>query len=268
MVKPMAPTLPPIDVFRRARRAAARDSAPEVRPVPQITLAGRRSGGITIQGRSKHKPSWIAADVAGTTPWIPSNNHAAMPWSTTTITCHSRKFRTGKPSGGPCGAGEKASLAKIGPLSGRDLHWCRWHLGLAILRRGNQANNCSKGAGTWLVAGGQADDRELGPAAWLDEAARRSRNHCCSAVRVGDAASGNRCSDCARDGSRRKRPPPPSLDPEQVHQMVLDLAALRQTVEQLGASQVQMGREMARLQSALVDILVKMPEPPLQTRRR
>ena len=65
-----------------------------------------------------------------------------------------------------------------------------------------------------------------------------------------------------------KAPAAPSLDPEQMHQMALDLAALRQTVEQLGAGQVQMGREMARLQSALVDILVKMPEPPPQTRRR
>jgi hypothetical protein len=65
-----------------------------------------------------------------------------------------------------------------------------------------------------------------------------------------------------------KTPAAPSLDPEQVHQIALDVAALRQNVEQLSASQNQMAREMARLQSDLVDMLVKIPEPPPQRRER
>jgi hypothetical protein len=67
-------------------------------------------------------------------------------------------------------------------------------------------------------------------------------------------------------------PAAPSLDPEQVHQIALDVAALRQNVEQLTAGQDQMAREMTRdmtrLESALVDILVKIPEPPPQRRGR
>jgi hypothetical protein len=69
-----------------------------------------------------------------------------------------------------------------------------------------------------------------------------------------------------------KAPAPSSIDPEQVQQMVRDLAALRQTVEQLAASQDQMmretAREMARLESSLVNILLKIPEPPPQRRGR
>jgi hypothetical protein len=69
-----------------------------------------------------------------------------------------------------------------------------------------------------------------------------------------------------------KAPAAPSLDPEQVHQIALDVAALRQNVEQLSASQDQMAREMrrdiARLESDLVDILLKIPEPPPQRRGR
>ena len=63
-----------------------------------------------------------------------------------------------------------------------------------------QADNRDKGPGTWLVAGSQGDDRELRPAAWLDEATGRSRKHCRSAGRAGDAASVTRCADCATDG--------------------------------------------------------------------
>jgi small-conductance mechanosensitive channel len=65
-----------------------------------------------------------------------------------------------------------------------------------------------------------------------------------------------------------KAPAAPSLDPEQVHQMTQGLAALRETVQQLAAGQDRMAREMARLETDLVDILVKMPEPPPQTRGR
>ena len=54
----------------------------------------------------------------------------------------------------------------------------------------------------------------------------------------------------------------PAVDPEQVHQMARDLGALRQTVEQLAAGQDRMGRVMERLEGAVAEILVKIPEPP------
>jgi len=54
----------------------------------------------------------------------------------------------------------------------------------------------------------------------------------------------------------------PSLDPAQVQQMVQNLAAVRETVQELAAGQTQMAREIAKLESALVEILMKMPEPP------
>jgi hypothetical protein len=62
-----------------------------------------------------------------------------------------------------------------------------------------------------------------------------------------------------------KAPAAPSIDPEQVHRMAMDLTALRQTVEQLAASQDQMVREIARLKAADGEILAKVtpaPTPP------
>jgi hypothetical protein len=53
-----------------------------------------------------------------------------------------------------------------------------------------------------------------------------------------------------------------SIDPEQVHQIGLDLAALRQTVEQLTAGQDQMAREITGLQTSDKEILEKIPAPP------
>jgi hypothetical protein len=64
-----------------------------------------------------------------------------------------------------------------------------------------------------------------------------------------------------------KEPAAPSLDREQMQQMARDLAALRQNVDQLIASQNQMARQMARLQSDLVDVLLKMPEPQRRERQ-
>jgi hypothetical protein len=64
-----------------------------------------------------------------------------------------------------------------------------------------------------------------------------------------------------------KAPAAPSLDPEQVQQMTQSLAALRETVGQLAAGQDRMAREMARLESDLVDILLKMPEPQRRERQ-
>ena len=57
-------------------------------------------------------------------------------------------------------------------------------------------------------------------------------------------------------------PATPSIDPEQVHQIVVDLAALEQTVDQLAASQDKIGRNIDTLQGAVGEILVKIPEPP------
>jgi hypothetical protein len=54
----------------------------------------------------------------------------------------------------------------------------------------------------------------------------------------------------------------PAIDPEQVHQIAVDLGALQQTVEQIAGGQDQMRREIDRLQGAVAEILVKIPEPP------
>jgi hypothetical protein len=59
-----------------------------------------------------------------------------------------------------------------------------------------------------------------------------------------------------------KAPVTPSIDPEQVHQIALDVTALRQTVEQFAAGQDQMARVVDRLQGAVAEILIKIPEPP------
>ena len=70
-------------------------------------------------------------------------------------------------------------------------------------------------------------------------------------------------------------PATPSVDPEQVHQIALDVAALRQTVERhladvqetiekLTAGQDQMAREIEKLQAADTEILAKITSPPPQ----
>jgi hypothetical protein len=64
-----------------------------------------------------------------------------------------------------------------------------------------------------------------------------------------------------------KAPAAPSLDPEQVQQMTQGLAALREIVLHLAAGQDRMAREIARLETDLVDILVKMPEPQRRERQ-
>jgi hypothetical protein len=57
-------------------------------------------------------------------------------------------------------------------------------------------------------------------------------------------------------------PVAPSIDPAEVHQIAMDLAALRQTVAQITFSQDQMARKVDRLQAADQEILAKIPEPP------
>ncbi|MGB8629338.1 MAG: cysteine rich repeat-containing protein [Xanthobacteraceae bacterium] len=59
-----------------------------------------------------------------------------------------------------------------------------------------------------------------------------------------------------------KTPATPSIDPEQVHQIAVDLAALRQTVDQLAASQDQMVHQIDTLQTSNQEILVRIPAPP------
>ena len=61
-----------------------------------------------------------------------------------------------------------------------------------------------------------------------------------------------------------KAPTAPSLDPAQVQQMVQNLAALREMIQQLTAGQDQTRREIDKLESAVVEILMKIPEPPPQ----
>jgi hypothetical protein len=58
-------------------------------------------------------------------------------------------------------------------------------------------------------------------------------------------------------------PTTPSLDPGQV-QLTQNLATLRQTVEQLAGGQDQMAREIARLETAVAELIAKIPEPPAQ----
>ena len=55
-----------------------------------------------------------------------------------------------------------------------------------------------------------------------------------------------------------------SLDPEKVRQMAQNLAEVRETVQELAAGQNQVTREIDKLESAVVEILMKMPEPPPQ----
>jgi len=62
---------------------------------------------------------------------------------------------------------------------------------------------------------------------------------------------------------------PSSIDPEQVHQIAVDLAALGQTVDQLAASQDQMAHQIDTLQTSNQEILAanheildRIPAPP------
>jgi hypothetical protein len=61
-----------------------------------------------------------------------------------------------------------------------------------------------------------------------------------------------------------KAPAAVSLDPDQLQQITGSLTTLRQTVEQLAAGQDQMTRVMGRLETAVTELIVKMPEPPPQ----
>ena len=59
-----------------------------------------------------------------------------------------------------------------------------------------------------------------------------------------------------------KMPIAPSLDPQQVQQLSLDLAALRHTVEQVAASQTKIQGEIDNLLVTDMEIFLKIPTPP------
>ena len=61
-----------------------------------------------------------------------------------------------------------------------------------------------------------------------------------------------------------KAPPAPTLDPAQMQQITQSLAAVRETLQELAGSQNSMARDIARLESAVAEILLKTPEPPPQ----
>jgi len=61
-----------------------------------------------------------------------------------------------------------------------------------------------------------------------------------------------------------KAPPVPAIDSAQVQQIAQSLAALRETVGQIAASQDQTSREIARLESAVAELILKFPEPSAQ----
>jgi septal ring factor EnvC (AmiA/AmiB activator) len=58
-------------------------------------------------------------------------------------------------------------------------------------------------------------------------------------------------------------PPPaaPSLDPQQIQRIERDLAQVRGAVEQLGSTQDQISRDIAKLQTANQEILEKISPP-------
>jgi hypothetical protein len=61
-----------------------------------------------------------------------------------------------------------------------------------------------------------------------------------------------------------KAPPVPSLDQAQVQQITQSLATVRETLQELAGGQNSMGRDIAQLESAVAEILLKIPEPPPQ----
>jgi len=61
-----------------------------------------------------------------------------------------------------------------------------------------------------------------------------------------------------------KAPPVPAIDLTQVQQIAQSLAALRETVGQIAASEDQTSREIARLESAVAELISKFPEPSAQ----
>lgn len=69
-----------------------------------------------------------------------------------------------------------------------------------------------------------------------------------------------------------KAPSVPAIDSAQIQQTAQNLAAVRQTVEQLAGGQEQTARDIARLESAVAELILKFPEPsarpPTATERK
>lgn len=57
---------------------------------------------------------------------------------------------------------------------------------------------------------------------------------------------------------------PPVPDPAQVQQITQSLATVRETLQELAGGQDSMGRDIAQLESAVAEILLKIPEAPPQ----
>ena len=72
---------------------------------------------------------------------------------------------------------------------------------MAVLRRSDQADTRDNGLGTGMVA--RAESREMGPTAWMDEAAGRSRKRCRLAVGPRDFSTATRCT--GHYGNPRRR---------------------------------------------------------------
>jgi len=66
----------------------------------------------------------------------------------------------------------------------------------------------------------------------------------------------------APDTVAPKGPIAASLDPQHVQQIALDLAALRQTVEQVAAGQTKMAAQIDNLLVTDMEIFLKIPTPP------
>jgi hypothetical protein len=66
----------------------------------------------------------------------------------------------------------------------------------------------------------------------------------------------------APDKVASKAPIAASLDPQQVRQIALDVAALRQTVEQVVAGQTKMAEDINNLLVTDMEIFLKIPTPP------
>jgi hypothetical protein len=75
----------------------------------------------------------------------------------------------------------------------------------------------------------------------------------------------------APDKVSPKTPIAPSLDPQQVHQIALDVAALRETVQQVADSQTTMAAEINNLLVTDMEIFLRIPtslQPPAASSRK
>jgi hypothetical protein len=66
----------------------------------------------------------------------------------------------------------------------------------------------------------------------------------------------------AAEAAASNAPASPSIDPEQVQQIIQTLTTLQQSVDQLANTQQQMARQITSLQSADSEILSRVPAPP------